>query len=192
MATVLFFLSKDFEMRYKVYASVIVWGTVTIEAPNKEAAIKKAIEMNDVGVDIGDLTDPEYSSEVELDVEDYEFPDGINKEIVFKSALETLLWSECDADGNPLYKNYEVEDISEETYDKLRKDCDDFVEAHEVMLNESGLSDEKIGHNFVLSRNGHGAGFFDAGCPHADELQKATKLYGTFGLYAADGIFYHG
>ena len=110
----------------------------------------------------------------------------MNKETIFQSAIETLLWSECDDDGNPLDKNYEVEDISEETCDKLRKDCDNFVEANKVMLKESGLSDELIGHNFVLSRNGHGAGFFDAGCPHADELQRATKPYGTFGFYIGD------
>jgi hypothetical protein len=43
------------------------------------------------------------------------------------------------------------------------------------------LSDDEItqaGHDFWLSRNGHGTGFFDRGYPMADKFQTYAEAYG--------------
>lgn len=105
--------------------------------------------------------------------------------------METALWSSTDNSrddgGDPLDKNYSVEDIAPETRDKMIADCADFQERFGHLYDDS----EQAGHDFWLSRNGHGTGFFDRDTPNADELQDAAKSYGEFDLYVGDdGMIY--
>ena len=63
-------------------------------------------------------------------------------------------------------------------------DCKDFAEANATDLDAycaiSGRTMNSAGHDFWLSRNGHGAGFFDRGCdPVFDRLQNAAQICGT-------------
>jgi len=48
--------------------------------------------------------------------------------------------------------------------------------------------DEKAGHDFWLTRNGHGAGFWDGDWqePAGAELSKASKAFGEINLYVSD------
>lgn len=63
-------------------------------------------------------------------------------------------------------------------------DCADFQQANAEALAryeaESGRGPSYAGHDFYLSRNGHGAGFFDRGDdPVFNELQDAARVYGS-------------
>lgn len=51
-----------------------------------------------------------------------------------------------------------------------------------------GSNAEMAGHDFWLTRNGHGAGFWDGDWaePFADRLDKASKAAGSRDLYVAD------
>ena len=92
-----------------------------------------------------------------------------------KSYIETALWSSTDENGRPLKEKYDIKDIHPDTLKKMEEDCDTFTYSDEigVLLDESGLDDERSGHNFWLSRNEHEAGFFN---DNLDELQeKAPK-----------------
>lgn len=109
---------------------------------------------------------------------------------IFQAYVETALWSSTDnaddSGGEPLDANYSADDIDEQTLAQMRKDCADFVEYARNALVGAELSDESIGHNFWLNRNGHGAGFWDLGIAQGDELSKLSKSFGYFDLYVGE------
>ena len=106
--------------------------------------------------------------------------------------LECALWSSTDdateSGGCPLDDNYGIEDISEESIAGAIADCSDFQEANAANLSETDSSDEQNGHDFWLTRNGHGTGFWDRG--YADglgaRLTDAAHVYGSVYLYVGD------
>jgi hypothetical protein len=108
----------------------------------------------------------------------------------FKLAfLECALWSstEHDEDGNmgsPLVVNYDTCDFDPASLASLLKDCEDFCESNAELLEQAG-DDAQNGHDFWLTRNGHGAGFWDGAV--GDELSKASKVYGSVDLYVHEG-----
>jgi hypothetical protein len=107
--------------------------------------------------------------------------------------FEAALWSSHDQSdeqgGEPLDKNYGIKDIDPATRDKMIDDCVDFQQRYRGSLDESGIDSAQAGHWFWLSRNNHGAGFFDDG---HDALQKAAESYGEFDLYVGDDGRIHG
>jgi hypothetical protein len=108
--------------------------------------------------------------------------------------IETALWSSTDesdeSGGEPLDANYSASDIAPETVAEMAADCADFQEKYATLLDESGLDSERAGHDFWLSRNGHGSGFFDEG-DGLEKLQEAAESYGEYHLYVGDdGLIY--
>lgn len=116
----------------------------------------------------------------------------------FDAYVETALWSTTDESrddgGDPLDDNYDASDIDAETLGKMKNDCRSFMQEQATLL-QFIKSDEQAGHDFWLSRNGHGAGFFDLepkdmidGAPDdlPDGLQKAAKQWGEFYLHVGD------
>lgn len=109
--------------------------------------------------------------------------------------LSAALWSSTDestpSGGYPLDQNYDTGDIAPETRARMERDAADFYERYDELLYESGLAPERAGHDFWLSRNGHGSGFFDEGTPLDDQLQDAAERYGEYHLYVGDdGMIY--
>lgn len=110
--------------------------------------------------------------------------------------LTCALWSSTDfsteSGGNPLDDNYTVDDIALEAIANAEEDCEDFQEANALDLEATGASDSQNGHDFWLTRNGHGAGFWDRGYGEVGErLTAAAKVYGSVGLYVGDnGMVY--
>jgi hypothetical protein len=104
--------------------------------------------------------------------------------------LETALWSSNDestpSGGEPLDRNYTVNDIALETVERAIADCKAFQEANAAYLENYKAS--TAGHDFWLTRNGHGAGFWDGDYDKADgdALTKASKAYGSVDLYVGD------
>lgn len=98
-----------------------------------------------------------------------------------KAYVEAALWTSLDENEQPLDKNFGPDDIAVETLEQMKSDCAAFRADNEELLEKSGLSLERQGHNFWLSRNGHGAGFFD---DNQYKLQRAAKVWGEFNLYA--------
>lgn len=101
-----------------------------------------------------------------------------------RSYLETALWSSYDYEtGRPLDEDHDVSDCSDELVLSAWVDCGDFRAYAADLLEQHPESMGRNGHNFWLSRNGHGAGFFDTDSPVADALQEAAKTFGTVDLY---------
>ena len=89
---------------------------------------------------------------------------------------------------------FDWEDLAPETLAEMMADCAEFRLAQTEDLARAsmlrpfnradGTIDEHLGHDFWLSRNGHGAGFFARGSdPVWDRLQEAAGAWGTVDLY---------
>lgn len=99
---------------------------------------------------------------------------------VLDGYLVAALWSSSDSDGNPLDDKYDVEDISDESMDRSIKDVAKFLDNAAMLGDISQLDDAQIGHDFWLTRNRHGAGFWDG--DYEKELgEKLTELSHKFG-----------
>lgn len=95
-------------------------------------------------------------------------------------------------EGDDLLDVFEPSDIPADIMREIESDCTSFYEAHAALWqDEPYYDDEQAGHDFFLTRNGHGAGFWDRGIENGDELTAASKPYGSFNLEAfADGPVY--
>jgi hypothetical protein len=100
--------------------------------------------------------------------------------------ITCALWSSTDnaddSGGQPLDSNYDATDLAPETLAAFQRDCESFFDANRADLAQ--LADlEQAGHDFWLTRNGHGAGFWDRGLGELGErLTKASKAYGSVDL----------
>jgi hypothetical protein len=72
----------------------------------------------------------------------------------------------------------------------MRAECRDFIASNAVALVD--MSPTQAGHDFWLTRNGHGAGFWDRGLGEVGRrLTDACKPYGSAYLYVGDnGMIY--
>ena len=101
--------------------------------------------------------------------------------------VECALWSSTGDNGEPLDADYSIDDIASEGLASMVKDCDSFRELAAESLADANQTDEQNGHDFWLTRNGHGAGFWDRGL--GDVGQKLTDDAHSFGssdLYVGD------
>ena len=115
--------------------------------------------------------------------------------------VTTALWSsndESDPDtgGEPLDQNYGPEDIEPETMERMRADCLAFLETcGELITDETCLrygpdfgTIGHAGHDFWLTRNRHGAGFWDGDWRSDVEtlLDDAAKAFGEVWLFVGE------
>lgn len=132
-----------------------------------------------------------------------------------RSALGTLIWSENDwsnmydsdnprpflddAPGTHYANGADVPiddfDFDEEGLLEFSRDCESFWSAVIDLGLSSHGETEQYADDFVLTRNGHGAGFWDGDWPApADtKLTAISKTYGNVSLYRGDdGRIYFG
>ncbi len=99
--------------------------------------------------------------------------------------LITALWSSIDDDGEPLDNKYGLADIAPETLAKMSADCQKFLAKYKDMVAED-LG--RAGHDFWLTRNHHGAGFWSS--DWRDDIGKtltaASHRFGEFNLFVGD------
>lgn len=128
---------------------------------------------------------PEFISQAQIRSDLDEFTRGY---------VECALWLMTDEEGNSC-DDFDGE-ISDYAYEDILRDCQDFQSANAALLQsyvEMGRVFEcfpfaaplsHAGHDFFLSRNGHGTGFWDRGMGSVgDALHKAAEVYGDQGLY---------
>lgn len=118
---------------------------------------------------------------------------------MLNGAIDALMWSEMTESGEPIESIYHREHIAHETLVELTEDVVNFVELIIDLEDEEmsakawavlKLDPKRAGVDFILSRNGHGTGFWDRGHGAVgDELHKWAKTFGTFELYVGDDGF---
>jgi len=84
-------------------------------------------------------------------------------EMFIEGYITCALWSSTDDNGDPLDNNHDRDNIDDAT-----------------ML-------EQAGHDFWLTRNGHGAGYWDRGLGEVGEmLSEAATAFGMVDLFVLD------
>lgn len=82
-----------------------------------------------------------------------------------RAYLESMLWSSTDNSrddgGDPLDANYTVEDVADDTVIAAQEDCAKFREIVREKLPAIKIDTAQGGHDFWLTRNHHGRGFWD-------------------------------
>lgn len=102
--------------------------------------------------------------------------------------LECAAWLSGDTDTFPNGGNH---DFSPEFIAEATADCARFEAENADDLANAG-DDAQNGHDFWLTRNGHGAGFWDRGYGEVGErLSEAARKFGECDLYVGDdGMLY--
>lgn len=114
--------------------------------------------------------------------------------------LEAALWSSTNEEGEPLDENYSTGDFAPETESRLVNDARTFFQMNRSSIEADDSSDIRrhgryalAGHDFWLTQNGHGSGFWDGGWPQfGDLLTKSAKSFGQVDLYVGDDGLIHG
>lgn len=126
-------------------------------------------------------------------------PDNAIIERVYNAYLECALWSSHDGDKGEYLGTlgYSSSDIAEDTLAAMYSDCERFYSDNRELidnLRDACLTDcGQIGPDLWLTRNGHGAGFWDRGLGDAgDTLTEAAHVMGEFSLYVGDDNRVHG
>lgn len=116
---------------------------------------------------------------------------------VLAAYVECALWSSYDYRGEddapePFDSWATRDDIAPETLVDMREDCAAMILAAENIDGAEWWDDGQFGHDFWLTRNGHGAGYWDrhyGDCVEAhagDALTREAKVYGGCDLYLGD------
>lgn len=110
----------------------------------------------------------------------------------------TMLWSENDPDTEtPLDRDYSIADIDPDTLADIIADCVAFQLANAAHLRPDNCRQYGpdfgpsgcAGHDYWLTRNGHGAGYWDGDWsePAASALTEAAERAGYRIPYVEDG-----
>lgn len=80
--------------------------------------------------------------------------------------------------------------LSENAKNKIAEDIKKFIvscEEQDIDLNDVDLTNDLIGHNLYLTRNGHGTGFWDRDLGSVGEkLTEISEQMGTQDVYLSD------
>ena len=105
-------------------------------------------------------------------------------DLILQSYLYTALWSSTGDNEECLDANYSVDDFSPEAISLAEIDIALFFAlAKELIVDDVETT---VAHDFWLTRNGHGAGFWDGDYEHGDELTEICKQFKEQTPYAGD------
>jgi hypothetical protein len=127
---------------------------------------------------------------------------GIDVEAELRQYVETALWStnadHLDPEGTgaegTMEDHFGFEDVAPEALATMRADLEAFLAGADplaLVFWEAELGAEQIGHDLWLTRNGHGAGFWDrfsrgVGAAFGEHLTEQAKALGSQDIYAGD------
>lgn len=103
--------------------------------------------------------------------------------------LVCALWASSGEDGEWLDYGRDISDIAPETRTQARDDVSNFVALlqREGINWQDAMTHEQFGHDFWLTRNGHGAGFWDRGLDAlGDTLTKWADTFKAVDMYVGD------
>lgn len=116
-------------------------------------------------------------------------PKSVRLDSFLSGYLEAAMWTE--EEQNPGLDSLTIFDADQSTLAEATRLCHDFETANAEALDRyyelSGRSDSEAGHDLWLTRNGHGAGFWDRVNEDSfPELCAAAEALGEAYLYLSD------
>lgn len=119
-----------------------------------------------------------------------------NIDAALRGYITCALWSSNDESdergGEPMDENYSRSDIAASSVRRMRSDVSKFVKANKATIEQylNYYDWEQLGHDLWLTRNGHGAGFWDRDYRGHDgigeKLTKGAEKLGGCSLYVGD------
>lgn len=117
----------------------------------------------------------------------------------FTSAyIQTLFWSSANEEGDN-FDSFSKFDLSDDALQKIVAECEKFqsenhdlifdaIQTNQVVCGPDFDELERAGHDFCLTRNHHGAGFWDGDWPepYAQKLTDAAHAFGAMNIYFGD------
>lgn len=122
----------------------------------------------------------------------------IDVEAMVAGYVEAMLWAECACDDPEGYDDrsfddlgYTFGDVHPDAMEQARETCRQFCErnAEDVVafMEETDRPEGHVGHDLWLTRQGHGAGFWDRGAGAVgDRLADAARVLGPAYPYLDD------
>jgi hypothetical protein len=122
-----------------------------------------------------------------------------------KHYVIAALWSSNDesdpSGGDPIDSNYDGHDVDPATLETMHNECKAFQEANAADLalayelyqpcGDGSTPEQQAGHDFWLTRCGHGCGFWDRGLGEVgDRLTEASQKCGERHLWVENGVVY--
>jgi hypothetical protein len=136
--------------------------------------------------------------------------DSVGLDEFLNAYIVAALWSSTDSaddsGGEPLDRNYDESDIAPETVARMKADCLAFLDnklgGRLIAIAETLEAEGKwnlpggvncsvmayAGHDFFLTRCGHGCGYWDGDWPKGigEGLDKLAEQFGASDLYVGD------
>lgn len=111
-----------------------------------------------------------------------------------RAYLECALWASTYDDGSPMDDDSTIQDLADDVLADALHDIATFEEMAADLLSEAALDSEQVGHDLWLTRNRHGAGFWDRGLPSkiGNGLTALAHSMGSYDLYEGDDGKIHG
>lgn len=104
--------------------------------------------------------------------------------------LECALWLATDDEGESLDEREDIGDFTPSAIESAVRDCLAFARDNAADL--ADIDDAQAGHDFYLTRNLHGCGFWDRGLGEVgDRLTAAAHVYGDCDVYVGDDGVLH-
>ena len=112
-----------------------------------------------------------------------------------KAYMEAALWSSTTDTGEPLDSKHGMDDFAPETVEQMEADCKafqeqnqgDLQEAYNLYENKEWSKEAQAGHDFWLTRNRHGCGFWDRDLGIVgDRLTEASGKWGECHVEVGD------
>lgn len=137
----------------------------------------------DMATTVGKFADEDLAEEFEINSTGNDREQYLNKTMELKDDemlsgyLEAALWTNEEEIGSA-----SIFDINSESRDKAHEEINSFMQTAAGLL--KSIEPSQAGHDFWLTRNGHGTGFWDRGLGEVGEkLTEISKSFGTSDLY---------
>lgn len=106
----------------------------------------------------------------------------MNEQTILESYLECALWTD-EIEEKTIY------DVGASTQTAAKNDIKSFLEKAAEHLD--GWTEQEIGHDFWLTRNHHGTGFWDRGKPGGEKLTEIAHTFKELNVWVSElGIIY--
>jgi hypothetical protein len=104
-----------------------------------------------------------------------------------RAYVDAIFFTDAGPDADEAIQGKAFPDFAPETVDKIVSDCACFELVNKALLDQAGTCDQN-GHDFWLTRNYHGAGFWDRDytLEVGEALTKAAEAFGQLSLVSGN------